>query len=88
MNSPSVVVPSMVIRDSRFEPAARCLVCGAEIAAGQGLTARYGQRTLRFKCSSCISRFEADPERYLADHEAGCCRDEPECSPASEWRCD
>ena len=84
MNSPS----SIVIRDSRLEPSARCLVCGNDIPAGEGLTARYGERTLRFKCPGCLTRFETDPERYLAGHEAGCCQDEQESSPASEWRCD
>lgn len=84
MNSPS----SIVIRNSRLEASARCLVCGNDIQAGEGLTARYGDRTLRFKCSGCLSRFEADPERYLAGHEAGCCKDELESSPPSEWRCD
>ena len=31
---------------------------------------------------------EADPERYLVGHAAGCCNGEHEHSPASEWRCD
>jgi len=84
MSNPS----SIVVLNSRLESSARCLVCGAAIPAGAGLTARYGGRTLRFKCSGCLRRFEADPERYLAGHPAGCCTDEPECSPASEWRCD
>jgi hypothetical protein len=84
MNSPS----SIVIRNSRLEPSARCLVCGNDIPAGEGLTARYGERTLRFKCPVCLSRFEADPERYLVAHEARCCKDEHASSPASEWRCD
>lgn len=84
MNSPS----SIVVLNSRLESSARCLVCGGDIPAGEGLTARYGERTLRFKCSGCLGRFEADPGRYLAGHQAGCCKDEPECSPASEWRCD
>ena len=79
---------SMVIRNSPLEPSARCLVCGDDIPAGDGLTARYGDRILRFKCSGCLTRFEADPERYLAGHEAGCCGNERERSPASEWRCD
>ncbi len=84
MNSPS----SIVIRNSRLEPAAQCVVCGNDIPAGEGLTARYVDRTLRFKCPGCLSRFEADPERYLAGPEAGCCNGEHEHSPASEWRCD
>ena len=84
MNSPA----SIVIRNSRLEPSATCLVCDNDIPAGEGLTARYGERTLRFKCPGCLSRFEADPERYLAGNEAGCCNGEHEHSPASEWRCD
>lgn len=79
---------SLVIRDSRLESSATCLVCGNDIPAGEGLTARCGERTLRFKCPGCLSRFEADPERYLAGHEAECCSGEHEDSPASEWRCD
>ena len=80
--------PSIVIWNSELEPSARCLVCGNDIPAGRGLTARYRERTLRFKCQGCLTRFEADPERYLAGHEVGCCSDEHERSPASEWRCD
>jgi hypothetical protein len=84
LNSPTPII----VRDSRLEPSARCVVCGNDIPAGEGLTARYGERTLRFKCPGCLSRFTADPERYLAGHEAGCCREAPESSPPSEWGCD
>lgn len=84
MNSPS----SIVVRNSRLEASARCLVCGNDIPAGEGLTARWLDRTLRFKCPGCLSRFEADPERYLAGHEPECCKDEQESSYSSEWRCD
>ena len=76
---------SIVIRNSRFEAAGQCVVCGSDIAAGEGLTARYGERTLRFKCPGCLSRFEADPERFLAQPEAGCCNGEHDHSPATEW---
>lgn len=79
---------SILIRNSPLEPPARCLVCGNDIPSGEGLTMRYGDRTLRFKCPGCMTRFKADPERYLAGHEPSCCKDEPEHSPASEWRCD
>ena len=49
----------------------------------------YGERILRFKCPGCAARFEADPKRYLAGHEAGYCgHGADEASPASEWRCD
>ena len=67
---------SIVIRNSAFEPAAQCVVCGNDILAGEGLTARYGERTLRFKCPGCLARFEADPDRYLAADGGGCCGDE------------
>ena len=83
-----IIPSSIVMRDSGLEPAATCLVCGDEIPAGEGLTARYGDRTVRFKCTGCLSRFEAAPERYPAKHEARCCQDEASRSPASEWACD
>lgn len=81
MNSPALIV----VRDSRREGAAQCVVCGSDIAAGEGLSARYGERTLRFKCPGCLSRFEDDPERFLAGSSAGCCRGDHDHSPASEW---
>lgn len=68
---------SIVIRNSRHEPAAHCPVCGKVVPAGEGLTVRYGERTLRFKCPGCLGRFEADPERYLAGGGGGCCDQEP-----------
>ena len=76
---------SIVVRDSRLEAAAQCVVCGSDIGAGEGLTARYGERTLRFKCPGCLGRFEADPERYLSERTSGCCNGEHDHSPASEW---
>jgi len=81
-------MPGLTMVDSREAPAARCTVCGNEIEAGDGVTAWYGGRLLRFKCPGCLARFEADPDRYLADHEAGCCGQHDEASPTSEWRCD
>jgi hypothetical protein len=74
----------MVIRNARLEPAARCLVCGGDILAGEGLMARHGRTTLRFKCESCVATFVEDPDRFLADHPAQCCDEHP-ASPASEW---
>ena len=75
----------MVIYAARLELAARCLVCGGDIPAGEGLTARYRDATNRFKCESCLAAFVEDPDRYLAEHPARCC-DEHAASPASEWR--
>ena len=83
-----VPASSIMIRNSTYEQAARCLVCGNDIPAGEGLTARFGARTLRFRCDGCLSRFEADPERYLAGHQAGCCNEDGAGSPSSEWQCD
>jgi hypothetical protein len=82
------VAPELVVVDSRYEAPARCLVCGNDIAAGEGVTARYRGQTLRFKCAGCYARFELDPDRYQAGHESGCCMGERGDSPSSEWRCD
>lgn len=78
------VIADLVVLDSRDQAAAPCLVCGNDILAGEGVTATYGDRTLRFKCPGCLSRFEADPERYLAGAVAGCCKEGHHHSPASE----
>ncbi len=80
------VMTTLTIIDSREAPAAPCLVCGNHIPTGEGVTARYGERILQFKCPGCAARFAADPERYLAREAAGCCGHESEASPASEWR--
>lgn len=72
--------------DSRYEPPANCLVCGSEIAEGEGVTARYKGSVVRFKCEGCLARFESNPDAYLAGHAATCCQDHA-ASPASEW-CD
>ena len=79
---------SIVILNSRLESSATCVVCGNDIPAGEGLSARYGERTLRFKCAGCLNRFESEPDRYLSGHEPGCCDEHQDGSPASEWRCD
>ena len=52
---------------------AACLVCGNEIASGAGVTARYGNRILRFKCPGCLARFRANPDRYLTSGPTSCC---------------
>jgi hypothetical protein len=83
-----VIAPELIVVDSRGEPAASCVVCGNDILAGEGVTARYLGRTLRFKCRGCYGRFEADPQRYLAGQQLSCCAGEHDHSPASEWRCD
>jgi hypothetical protein len=78
----------LVVVDSRHAPADRCLVCGSEVGAAEGIAARFGERTLRFKCPGCLNRFRADPGRYLSGHPGGCCRgDAVPGSPDSEWAC-
>lgn len=63
----------LVMIDARHQGPARCTVCGNDIAVGEGVTARYGNRVLRFKCPGCLARFEADPNRYLDGPQEGCC---------------
>ncbi|OGO58207.1 MAG: hypothetical protein A2V85_14690 [Chloroflexi bacterium RBG_16_72_14] len=82
------IQPGTVLLESRDQPAAPCVVCGCEIPAGEGVTAEYQGRMLRFKCPGCFVRFEFNPERYLAAEEQTCCGGRHDHSPASEWRCD
>jgi len=49
------IASEFVVLDSHDQPAAACVVCGNDIAAGQGVTASYLGRTLRFKCPGCFS---------------------------------
>lgn len=80
---------SIVIPNSTFDPAARCIVCGGDIAPGEGLTARFGETALRFKCADCLDQFETDPDRFLAGHPQACCPDEGHAADSvSEWICD
>lgn len=79
------VVTQIVAIESREQAAAPCLVCGSEIAAGEGVTAEYLGRILRFKCPRCLARFQANPEPFLAGQPGGCCGGAHDRSPASEW---
>ncbi len=79
----------LIVIASAEQTPARCVVCAGDIATGEGVTAGYRGRWLRFKCSGCVSRFRADPERFLIEHPDGCCTGgHAETSPASEWTCD
>ena len=82
------IAEELVVVHSQGQPSASCVVCGNIVPAGEGVTATYQGRTLRFRCPGCYSRFQADPERFLAGGQGGCCRGEHDHSPASEWRCD
>lgn len=77
--------PVLVILDSTYEPAARCIVCASEIGAGEGLTLGYGALYVRLRCPGCMERFRADPQRYLSEHANDCCHDVSGQSPCSEW---
>ena len=79
------ITAELVVVDSRDQASALCLVCGNDIPAGEGVTASYQGQTLRFKCPGCFSRFQANPEPFLAGQTGGCCGGEHEHSPASEW---
>lgn len=79
------IASELVVLDSGGQAAGVCLVCGNDIAAGEGVTASYRGRVLRFKCPGCFSRFQADPEPFLAGHTGGCCGGAHDHSPASEW---
>ena len=61
--------------DSAPQGSAACVVCGDKIAAGQGVTARYEGRTLRFRCQGCLGRFAEDPAPFLAGHTEQWCSD-------------
>lgn len=79
----------LVVLESAGQPASECEVCGSEIEAGQGLTVRSGDRTLRFKCPVCLARYQSDPDQFFAGSAAPCCSAEPAAAPlASEWCCD
>jgi len=82
------VATKLVVVHSNDRAAARCIVCGNEIAEGEGVTADYQGQAMRFKCPGCYARFQADPDRYLAGAEPVCCKEDQSGSPVSEWRCD
>ena len=82
------VIENLVVLDQTGQDQARCMVCGNSIGPGEGVFARYGERTLRFKCPGCMARFQSDPERYLAGDAGGCCKGEHGESPAGASHCD
>jgi hypothetical protein len=63
----------------------RCLVCGEEIVAGQGIPVMHAGEVFHLKCEGCVSRFVADPDRYVREREDRCCQHDVSESPASEW---
>src|SRR3972149_1989842 len=66
-------IPDLVAIDSSLVPAATCVVCGTDIAAGTGVTAQFRGRTLRFKCAGRMSRFALDPDHWLTTGPTSCC---------------
>lgn len=78
----------VVVVESTGQPRASCAVCGATVAAGEGLTAVFRDRVVRLRCIDCLVRFTAAPERYLVGTAGSCCGGEHDQSPASEWPCD
>lgn len=79
----------LVVLESDGQPSSECEVCGSEIAAGDGLTVRSGDRTMRFSCPGCLARYRADPSQFFAATGTACCDGQHMAtSPASEWSCD
>lgn len=79
------VAEDLVLIDSSGQPAAACAACGQPIGVGEGLTALYGGRLLRFRCSGCLASFCRDPDRYIAAEDYCCSTETCHESPASEW---
>lgn len=78
----------LTVVSSRLEAAARCVVCGGDIPAGEGITALFEGRFIRFKCQGCLGWFAEDPNRFLAGHTERCCQDECGGSALTEWSYD
>jgi hypothetical protein len=79
------VAQDLVLIHSGGQPAGSCAACGQPIGAGEGLTALFGGRLLRFRCSGCLASFCRDPDRYIAADDYCCSTDARHESPASEW---
>ncbi len=75
----------LLVIDSTDQPAGTCAACGQPMRAGEGITALYGGRLLRFRCSGCLASFRSEPERYVAARDYCCVTDTCVESPASEW---
>jgi hypothetical protein len=71
--------------DSTAQPAGTCAACGQSIGVGEGITALYGGRLLRFRCSGCLASFRSEPGRFVAARDYCCDTDTRVESPASEW---
>ena len=65
-----------------------CPVCGAPIGESEGVTVYHNRVLYRLRCEHCADRFFADPDRYLAQHPAGCCAGQADDRDVTEWRCD
>ena len=44
-----------------------CLVCGSDVAPGEGIRESYEGTRCVFCSPGCQAKFEADPERYLGE---------------------
>jgi len=76
----------LVVIDSTAQPAGTCAACGQSIGVGEGVTAIYGGRLLRFRCSGCLASFRIEPNLcYISALDYCCSSDRCQESPASEW---
>jgi len=75
----------LVILGAEQAPAGRCSVCGQFVREGDGFVSTFRGRRIRLTGDGCLTRFTADPERYLAPDALSLSSEPPDAAPASEW---
>ncbi len=75
----------LVILGAEQAPAGRCAVCGSYVRDGDGFVSSFRGRRIRLTGDGCLTRFTADPERYLASDALSVSPESPEAGPTSEW---
>jgi len=48
------------------QSSAKDLVCGMDVASGEGYSKMYEGRAYRFCSRKCLDKFDAEPQRYLS----------------------
>ena len=75
----------IVILGAAQAPAGRCAVCGLYVRDGDGFVSTFRGRRIRLTGDGCLSKFTADPERFLAPDALSIGPEPQEAGPASEW---
>jgi Cu+-exporting ATPase len=58
--------PSLPLHPSQARPGAKDPVCGMTVdPARAAATAKHDEKTYYFCCTGCVTKFKADPQRYL-----------------------